>query len=150
MGYLLTLLCEATGVEISTNKTSNMKRITRSYENQTIENIIRDVFRGTSYALVWNYGENHLESIGICFFDSGSSGSRNVSTNKRSTPNKRVVGRSLAQKPPRSRREISQPKKRLPGNLAASKSKSKTTAKEKNGDDDEDDDDDDDDDEDED
>ncbi len=135
VGDMLKRLSEATGVEISTNKLPDIKPLTRSYENQTIENIIRDVFRGTSYALVWDYGENHLASIGICFLNGGGGRSPSLSADSGARSKNRVVNRGLSQKPPRSRRQISQPKKPLPGGAAASKSKSKTAAKERNDDD---------------
>ena len=132
VGDVLKQLSEATGVEISTNKTPSTKHITRSYEDQTIENIIRDAFRGTSYALVWNYGENHLQSIGICFFDSGGGGSPNLSAARSSRPNNRVVGRSLDRKPPRSARQRSQPINLVPRGI---KSKSRTVAQDRSKDD---------------
>jgi hypothetical protein len=138
VGEMLRQLSEATGVEITTNKLPDIKPLTRSYENQTIENIIRDVFRGTSYALVWDYGENHLESIGICFFGAGSGTSKKLSTNRNAGSKNRVARRGSTQRPPRYRKQVSQPKKPLPGGPAASKSKSKTAAKEKNEDDDDD------------
>jgi hypothetical protein len=132
---MLKQLSQATGVDISTNKTPNMERITRSCENQTMEHIIRDVFRGTSYTLVWHYGENHLESIGICFFDGDSGASRKLSTNRKSGPTNRFTRRSSTQSSPRSPRQITQPKKRLPRDLAASGSIPKRAAQKRSEDD---------------
>jgi hypothetical protein len=137
VGDMLKQLAQATGVEISTNKTPNINRLTRSYENQTIEDIIRDALRGTNYTLVWHYGENQLESIGICFFDAGSGGPDTLSSNRRARPNNRVVGRGLDRNQPRSQRQITQPKRRVSRGLAQSKSKQKTSAKERGDDEDE-------------
>jgi hypothetical protein len=61
-------LTRATGISLYTNRSPQNKRLTKVYENQTIERILRDVFRGENYTLVWNYGEQGLESIGITFF----------------------------------------------------------------------------------
>lgn len=49
---MLKQLSRAAGVEISTNKTPNTQRITKAYEDKTIEHIIRDALRGTNYMLV--------------------------------------------------------------------------------------------------
>ncbi len=138
IGDVLKQLSRATGVEISTNKTPNMERITRSYEDQTIEDIIRDALRGTNYTLVWHYGEKQLEFIGICFFDAGSGGPDTFSDNRRGRPNNRVVGRPLDRNQPRSQRQITQPKRRVSRDLSANKSKPKTAPK-KEGSEDEDD-----------
>jgi hypothetical protein len=129
---MLKQLSEATGVEIYTNKLPDIKRLTRSYENQTIENIIGDAFRGTSYTLVWDYRENLLQSIGICFFDSGGGGSPNLSAERSSRPNNRAVGRSFDRQPPRSARQRSQPINLVPRGI---KSKSRTVAQDRSKDD---------------
>jgi hypothetical protein len=144
-------LSQATGVEIYTNKTPNMERITRDYEDQTIEHIIRDALRGTNYTLVWHYGENQLESIGICFFGADSGTSKKLSTNRNAGSKNRVARGGSTPRPPSYRRPGRQPKKALPRGLAAGKSKSRSVAKDKSEDEemDEDEDEDDEDDEDE-
>jgi hypothetical protein len=131
---MLKQLSQATGVEIYTNKTPNMERITRSYEDQTIEHIIRDALRGINYTLVWHYGDNRLESVGICFFDAGSGPSHKVSTNRKSGPNNRVARGGSTQRSPSYRRQASQPRKSSPGGLAASKSKSRSVAEDEDDD----------------
>jgi hypothetical protein len=127
-------------VEIYTNKTPNTERITRAYEDQTIEHIIRDALRGTNYTLVWHYGENQLESIGICFFGAGSGTSKKLSSNRNAGSKNRVARRGSTQRPPSYRRQVSRPKKGLPRGLAASKSKSRSVAKDKSEDEEEEDD----------
>jgi hypothetical protein len=125
-------------VEIYTNKTPNMERITRAYEDQTIDHIIRDALRGTNYTLVWHYGENQLESIGICFFGAGSGTSKKLSTNRSSGSNNRVARAGSTQRPPRYRKQVNQPKKPLPRGLSASKAKSRSVVEDEGEDDDED------------
>ena len=138
VGDMLKQLSRATGVEISTNKTPNTERITRSYEDQTIEQIIRDALRGTSYTLVWHYGPSQLESIGISFFDAGSGTSQKLSTNRRSGSNNRAARGGSTQRPPRYRKQVSQPKRPQPRGLAASKSRSRAVVEAEDEDDDED------------
>ena len=41
------------------------KVITKSYKNQTIEHILKDIFKDMNYALVWFYGEKGIDSIKI-------------------------------------------------------------------------------------
>jgi hypothetical protein len=60
-------LSKATGVTLFANRPPQDRRVNKSYERQTIEQILRDVFKGQSYTLVWHYGEKGLESIGIWF-----------------------------------------------------------------------------------
>ena len=66
-------LTRVTGVNLYANRPPEDRRVTKAYESHTIEQIIRDVFRGKNYSLVWNYGEKGLESIGIWFFQEDSS-----------------------------------------------------------------------------
>jgi len=131
-------LSQATGVEIYTNKTPNMERITRAYEDQTIEHIIRDALRGTNYTLVWHYGKNQLESVGICFFGAGSGTSKKLSPNRKSGSNNRVARGGSTQRTPSYRRQGSQRKKALPRGLAAGKSKSRSVAEDEDEDDEDD------------
>ena len=66
-------LSDKTGIDITTNQSPQEKRITKSYENETVEEIIRDIFRGASYTLVWNYSDTGMSSVGVYFFDQGGS-----------------------------------------------------------------------------
>lgn len=61
-------LTRATGIDLYTNRFPQDRRLTKAYENLTLEQILRDIFRGENYTLVWNYGEEGLESIDITFF----------------------------------------------------------------------------------
>lgn len=139
IGDTLKQLSQVTGVEISTNKTPSMERITRSYESQTLEHIIRDVLRGTSYTLVWHYGANDLESVGICFFDAGRGKPRSQYTDMTYRPVNRVPNMRSAQTASRGRGKVRQPAKRpVRKRLAASKSKSKAVTEDMGEDDSED------------
>jgi hypothetical protein len=66
-------LTRVTGVNLYANSPPENRRLTKAYENHTIEQIIRDVFRGKNYSLIWNYGEKGLESIAIWFFEEDGS-----------------------------------------------------------------------------
>ena len=67
----LNALTRATGVTLYGNRSPGDKRVNRVYENETIEQIVRDVFRGENYTLIWHYGKQGLESIGIWFVQDG-------------------------------------------------------------------------------
>lgn len=71
---VLSKLSLVTGTEISINKPLGDKRLTKSYVNQTIEQIIKDLLRGVNYTSVWHHGEKDPDSIDIWIFDQGSGG----------------------------------------------------------------------------
>jgi len=48
-------------------------RITKSYKDQRIDEIIRDMFKNMSYVSVWTYGEQGVNSIDIRIFDEDKS-----------------------------------------------------------------------------
>lgn len=58
-----------TGIEIIPPSRLKNKIITKLYVTQTVEHILRDIFRDTSYALVWSSGENGVDSVKILSFD---------------------------------------------------------------------------------
>jgi hypothetical protein len=70
---VLRQLTLVTGIKIFTKDPPESQIVTRSYKNKTIDQILKDIFRDENYALVWNFNENELESIGIWIFDWGSS-----------------------------------------------------------------------------
>lgn len=67
-------LTKITGVKIITESTLSNRLFTKSYKNQTIEEILKDIFRNVNYASVWHYKENHLDSISIRIFDGSQVG----------------------------------------------------------------------------
>jgi len=66
-------IAQSTGIKIVTPKQLGNQVITRSYENQTVERILRDIFRDMNFALVWSYGEKGIDSVKIVTLDKGSS-----------------------------------------------------------------------------
>ena len=65
-------IAQATGIKIVTPMELGNQVITRSYENQTIERILKDMFRDMNIALVWSYGEKGIESVKIVTLDKGT------------------------------------------------------------------------------
>lgn len=82
---VLSKLSLVTGIEISTNKPLRNKRLTRSYVNQTIEQIIKDLLKDVNYTSVWHHGEKGPDSIDIRIFDQGSGGPPNNLSRVRKT-----------------------------------------------------------------
>lgn len=82
---VLSKLSLVTGIEISTNKPLGNKRLTKSYVNQTIEQIIKDLLKGVNYTSVWHHGEKGPDSIDIWIFDQGGGGPRNNLSGVRKT-----------------------------------------------------------------
>ncbi len=64
-------ITQTTGIKIITPKPLRDQVITRSYENKTIEHILKDMFRDMNYALVWSYGEKGIDSVRILALDKG-------------------------------------------------------------------------------
>ena len=65
-------VAQSTGIKIVTPKQLGNQVITRSYKNQTIERILKDMFHDTSFALVWSYGEKGIDSVKIVTLDKGT------------------------------------------------------------------------------
>jgi type II secretory pathway component GspD/PulD (secretin) len=65
-------IAQSTGIKIVTPKQLGSQVITRSYKNQTVERILRDMFRDMNFALVWSYGEKGIDSVKIVTLDEGS------------------------------------------------------------------------------
>jgi hypothetical protein len=49
------------------------EELNRSYQDQTVDYILRDIFRKESCAMIWRYGHNGLASIDIWVFKGGGS-----------------------------------------------------------------------------
>jgi hypothetical protein len=49
------------------------EELNRSYQDQTVDYILRDIFRKESCAMIWRYGHNGLSSIDIWVFKGGGS-----------------------------------------------------------------------------
>ena len=65
-------IAQTTGINIVTPKQLGNQVITRSYKNQTVERILKDMFRDMNFALVWSYGEKGIESVKIVTLDKGT------------------------------------------------------------------------------
>jgi len=70
---VLSELTRVTGVEIFANKLPEKRSLKKSYVNQTIDQVVRDIFRGTSFALVWHHGEKGIRSLDVWVFDGADS-----------------------------------------------------------------------------
>jgi hypothetical protein len=66
---VLSELTRVTGIEIFANRLPEKKNLKKSYVNQTIDQVVRDIFRGTSFALVWHHGQKGIRSLDVWVFD---------------------------------------------------------------------------------
>jgi len=103
-------LTQVTGVSVFTNKSLENKRITRSYEDQTVEQIIRDVLRGASYTLEWHSNEDGLESVTITFIGQGRGGSHQSSGGDTSPETEWTVERDSDYETPQSEPQVRRPR----------------------------------------
>ena len=70
-------ITQITGIKIILPSQLGNKVITESYKNQTIEHILKDIFKDMNYALVWFYGEKGIDSIRILVLEGvGAAGVR--------------------------------------------------------------------------
>lgn len=66
-------LSQETGVGISIRRNKAQKTVKgKSYVNETLDQIIRDLLRNTNHILVWNHAERKASSVDIWLFPSGS------------------------------------------------------------------------------
>ena len=68
----LTHIIETTGIYVFTNKPIN-KKLCRSYDAGTIDQILKDIFRKENHVMIWYYSENKLDSVDIRIFESSGS-----------------------------------------------------------------------------
>jgi hypothetical protein len=66
----LELLSKKTAVKIHTTKILD-SRVRKSYQNKTIDQIIKDLLRNNSYSLVWSYSRQDIADINIRIFEKG-------------------------------------------------------------------------------
>jgi len=103
-------IAQTTGIKIVTPKQLGNQVITRSYKNQTIERILKDMFHDTSFALVWSYGEKGIDSVKIVTLDKGSgAGARYSPEAARPTIRDYRAARYPAQRQVRPERGLSPP-----------------------------------------
>ncbi len=72
----LSQVTRATGIDVFTNRDKDKPLLSRSYKDRTIDEILRDLFRKENCAMVWCYGHEGLEAVGIWIFEGSGSGAR--------------------------------------------------------------------------
>jgi hypothetical protein len=105
-------IAQTTGIKIVTPKQLGNQVITRSYKNQTVERILRDMFRDMNFALVWSYGEKGIDSVKIVTLEKGSgAGARYSPKAARSTIRDYRAAGYPAQRQARPERGLSPPRR---------------------------------------
>lgn len=105
-------IAQSTGIKIVTPKQLGNQVITRSYKNQTVERILRDMFRDMNFALVWSYGEKGIDSVKIVTLDKGTgAGARYSPKEARPTVRDYRAARYPAQRQARPERGLSTPRR---------------------------------------
>jgi hypothetical protein len=117
-------LSQITGVNVLANRPPDNRRLTRSYENQTVEQIVRDILRGVNYTLEWRTNEEGFQSVAITFIDGGSGGFR------QSSGDGRTVERNSDYEVPQSKPQIRQQKTTSPMRPLAGNPKIRSTGTE--------------------
>jgi hypothetical protein len=65
----LNQISRVAGIDILTKGQIDQRRFSKSFQNQTIDQILEDLFRRKSHAIKWLYGDNGLVAIGIWIFE---------------------------------------------------------------------------------
>jgi len=105
-------ITQTTGIKIIPPSRLGNRVITRSYKNQTIEHILKDLFRDMNYALVWSHGEKGIDSVRILALDKvGTSGDTHSSDAVRPTLREYPAARYPAQRQLPPKRGLTPPKK---------------------------------------
>jgi type II secretory pathway component GspD/PulD (secretin) len=105
-------IAETTGIKIITPKQLGDQVITKSYKNQTIERILKDMFRDMNFALVWSYGEKGIDSVKIVALEKGSAaGARYSPEAARPTIRDYRAARPPAQRQAPPKRGLSPPRR---------------------------------------
>jgi hypothetical protein len=105
-------IAETTGIKIVTPKQLGNQVITKSYKNQTIERILKDMFRDMNFALVWSYGEKGIDSVKIVALEKGSAaGARYSPEAARPTIRDYRAARPPAQRQAPPKRGLSPPRR---------------------------------------
>lgn len=98
----LGILSQKTGVKIHATKVLD-SRVRKRYQGKTIDQIVKDLLRNTSYSLVWSTSRQGTDSLQIRVFEKG----KNVPSPNRPVP---PPGRTIVQeKPPRAPLQVRRP-----------------------------------------
>jgi len=65
-------LCRTTGIDIVSNQVPTGRVVTKQYVDESIDEIIKDLFRGLSFALVWNKSEDGKDTVDVWILDSST------------------------------------------------------------------------------
>jgi hypothetical protein len=63
-------LTSTTGINIVANQIPSNITVSKRYENETLEEIVKDLFKGQNVGLVWHYGESGIDGLDIWVLDS--------------------------------------------------------------------------------
>jgi hypothetical protein len=111
----LTRLSQVTGIKVFTKKPLQSK-ITRSYTNRTIDEIIRDLFRNMNCASVWYYSKKGVDSIGIVIFEGeGGGDADNLARARRTGTRYPGLSRDSGYVQPRYTRQVTDARKSVRG-----------------------------------
>lgn len=66
-------MSEASGINVSVTQNINRK-ISKSYKDKEIDQILKDIFRNVNCAMVWYYDQNGLNSAKVWIFEGGGTG----------------------------------------------------------------------------
>lgn len=67
-------ITKVTGIDIVINRDRGKEVLSKSYRDQTIDQILRDFFRKENYAIIWYCGSKGFDAIDILIFEGSSSG----------------------------------------------------------------------------
>ncbi len=76
---VLEKLTRTTGIDILSNQLPSNTTVNKHYVDQTIDEIIKDIFKGLSFGLVWHHGEKGIDALDIWVFDGGGGQSSSFS-----------------------------------------------------------------------
>lgn len=76
---VLEKLTRTTGIDILSNQPPSNTTVNKHYVDQTIDEIVKDLFKGLSFGLVWHHGEKGIDALDIWVFDGGGGQSSSFS-----------------------------------------------------------------------
>jgi hypothetical protein len=79
MSEALDALTTTTGINIIANQIPSNNNVSKRYENKTVEEIVKDLFKGQNIGLVWRYGDSRIDSLDIWILEGNSAKSGNFS-----------------------------------------------------------------------
>lgn len=86
LSEVLDELSETTGIDIISNQIPTDRVVTKQYVDESIDEIIKDLFRGLNFALVWNKGEDGKDTVDVWILDSNTGQAAGLSRIDRPVP----------------------------------------------------------------